>query len=83
MGLPVASVAPQFNVEVAGRNIWVTGAADAVRGSRDGGTYVLLDMQGRVLRRGAVDGANFAIPVARAGEYLVRIGDRVRRVSVK
>ena len=73
-------MAPQFNVEVAGRNILVTGAADAARDSR---VYVLLDMQGRVLRRGAVDGANFAIPVSRGGNYLVRIGDRVRRVSVK
>lgn len=73
-------MAPQFNVEVAGRNILVTGAADAARDSR---VYVLLDMQGRVLLKGHVDSANFAIPVSRGGNYLVRIGDRVRRVSVK
>ena len=76
MGLPVVAVAPQFNVEVAGRNILVAGASA-------GYDYALLDMQGRVLRKGAVVGANFAIPVTRAGTYLVRIGDRVRRVSVR
>jgi hypothetical protein len=75
MGLPEIASAPLFNVEVAGRTIQVAGA--------QGSQYALLDMQGRVIRRGAVDGANFSIPVSRGGNYLVRIGDRVRRVSVK
>ena len=75
MGLPEIASAPLFNVEVAGRTIQVAGA--------QGSQYALLDMQGRVIRRGAVYGANFSIPVSRGGNYLVRVGDRVRRVSVK
>lgn len=77
--LPTVAVAPQFNVEVVGRNIQVLGAADAALGD----TYALLDMQGRVLRRGPVTGANFAIPVGQAGTYFVRIGNGMQRVSVK
>ena len=75
MGLAVTAVTPQFNVEVAGRTIQVAGA--------QGAQYALLDMQGRVLLKGHVDSANFAIPVSRGGNYLIRIGDRVKRVSVK
>ncbi|WP_295858345.1 hypothetical protein [uncultured Fibrobacter sp.] len=77
--LPTVAVAPQFNVEVVGRNIQVLGAVDAALGD----TYALLDMQGRVLRSGPALGANFAIPVDHAGAYLVRIGKGVQRVSVK
>ena len=77
--LPTVAVAPQFNVEVVGRNIQVLGAVDAALGD----TYALLDMQGRVLRSGPAFGANFAIPVDHAGAYLVRIGKGVQRVSVK
>jgi len=70
--------APSFSVTASGRNILVSGVA--VNAARD---YTLFDTQGRVLRRGAVDGANFAIPVERAGNYLVRIDNQVRRVSVR
>jgi hypothetical protein len=75
MGLPEIASAPLFNVEVAGRTIQVAGA--------QGSQYALLDMQGRVIRRGVLESANAAIPVNRGGNYLVRIGDRVKRVSVK
>lgn len=74
--LPTVSVAPQFSVEVVSRDIRISGVFDA-------DTYALLDMQGRVLRGGAVHGASFAIPVDRAGTFLVRIGNDVRFVSVK
>jgi hypothetical protein len=70
--------APSFSVTASGRNILVSGVA--VNAARD---YTLFDTQGRVLRRGVVDGANFAIPVERAGNYLVRIDNQVRRVSVR
>ena len=83
LGLTPAPLAPRFGVEVAGRNILITGALDVAPDSRAAGAYALFDMQGRVLRRGTVDGANFSIPVAHAGTYLVRIGASVRRVSVK
>ena len=75
MGLAVTAATPQFSVEVAGRTIQVAGA--------QGSQYALLDMQGRVIRRGVLESANAAIPVNRGGNYLVRIGDRVKRVSVK
>ena len=77
--MPTVAVAPQFNVEVVGRNIQVLGAVDAALGD----TYALLDMQGRVLRSGPAFGANFAIPVDHAGTYLVRVGNGMRCVSVK
>ncbi len=74
--LPTVAVVPQFSVEVVGRDIRVSGAFDAR-------SYALLDMQGRVLRRGPVTGVSFAIPVDRAGTYFVRIGNGMQRVSVK
>ena len=66
----------QFSVEVVGRDIRVSGVFDAR-------SYALLDMQGRVLRRGPVTGVSFAIPVNRAGTYFVRVGNGMQRVSVK
>ena len=81
--MPTVAVVPQFSVEVVGRNIQVFGAVDAALSSRAGDTYALLDMQGRVLRRGPVTGVSFAIPVDRAGTYFVRIGNGMQRVSVK
>ena len=77
--LPTVAVAPQFSVEVVGRDIRVSGAFDAAFGD----SYALLDMQGRVLRSGPALGANFAIPVGHAGAYFVRIGNGMQRVSVK
>ena len=81
--LPTVAAVPQFGVEVVGRNIQVFGAVDAALSSRAGDTYALLDMQGRVLRRGPVTGVSFAIPVSHAGTYFVRIGNGMQRVSVK
>jgi hypothetical protein len=79
--LPTVAVAPRFDVEVVGRDIRVLGAAEVSESRME--TYALLDLQGRVLRSGLVRGASFAIPVDRAGTYLVRIGNGVRSVSVK
>ena len=75
-GLMTIAQALQFSVEVVGRDIRVSGVFDAR-------SYALLDMQGRVLRRGPVTGVSFAIPVDRAGTYFVRIGNGMQRVSVK
>ncbi len=58
------------------RNIQISAA-------RIGDTYVLFDMQGRVLLQGRVQTANFEIPIARSGNYLIRIGNNVQRVAVK
>jgi hypothetical protein len=46
----------------------VSGASESAR------SYTVFDMQGRVLRKGAVYSSNFTIPVGNAGNYLVRIG---------
>ena len=52
-------------------------------GAEVGKSYVLLDMQGRVLQKGRVEIANFNIAVANAGRYFVRIGNQIRDVNVK
>ena len=75
--MPVVAAAPQFMLTVAGRDIQVSGASESAR------SYTVFDMQGHVLRKGAVYSSNFTIPVENAGNYLVRIGSQVRRVSVK
>ena len=76
VGLTPAPLAPRFGVEVAGRNILVTGASI-------GQSYVLLDTQGRVLRKGRLESAVVSIPVSHAGVYLVHINNRLKRVSVR
>ena len=72
----VASVVPQFSVMVNGRSLQISAA-------RIGATYALFDMQGKVLLQGRVQSANFEIPVARSGNYLIRVGNNVQRIAVK
>ena len=72
----VASVVPQFSVQVMGRNLQISSA-------RIGATYALFDMQGRVLLQGRVQMANFEIPVAHSGDCLIRVGNNVQRIAVK
>ena len=67
---------PSFTVTVVGRDIQVAGVSA-------GRSYALIDMQGRVLRKGILADANVVIPVDRAGSYLLSVGSQVRRVSVK
>ncbi|WP_405340685.1 InlB B-repeat-containing protein [Fibrobacter sp.] len=74
--LTVAQV-PQFTLNVVGRNIQVSGVSESAR------FYTVFDMQGHVLRKGNIYSKNFAIPVNSAGNYLVRIGSQVQRVSIK
>ena len=40
-------------------------------------------MQGKVVRSGVVNAANFEVPVALAGIYVVRIGSLAQRVRVR
>ena len=47
-----------------------------------GTSYALLDMQGRVLRKGRVESANFNIAVQNAGRYFVKIENQTRNVKV-
>ena len=67
---------PQFNVSVGSHSVQISGA-------KVGASYVLLDMQGRVLRKGRVEMANFNIAVANAGHYFVKVGNQIRNVVVK
>ena len=74
--MPEIASAPMFHVEAVSRMVEVSGA-------REGAAYALLDMQGRVIAFGRVPGASFALPVANAGVYLVRVGNRTLRIDVK
>lgn len=74
--LPELATVPSFRVSVIGHELQVAGA-------HVGASFALLDMQGRVLRKGTVDESNFSVMVPRSGGYLVRIGDDVRRVIVR
>ena len=74
--LPVMNVAPQFTLSTVGREIQVANA-------RVGTGYALLDMQGRIVKQGQVESANFGMTVARAGTYLVRIGSYLQMVQLK
>ena len=74
--LPVMNVAPQFTLSMVGREIQVANA-------RVGTGYALLDMQGRIVKQGQVESANFGMTVARAGTYLVRIGSYLQMVLLK
>ena len=66
---------PQFSVSVMGRNLQVAGV-------RTGDRYVLFDMQGNVVLRGAVNSANFNVTVPVPGNYVLRIGHGTRKVAV-
>jgi hypothetical protein len=70
---PVAGV--KFHVQVSGRNVHVSGT--------DGAPVALMDMQGRVLHSGYMQGRRgLDFRVERAGSYLVRVGSAVQRVSI-
>ena len=72
----IATAIPQFSVMVNGRSLQISAA-------RIGAGYALFDMQGKVLLQGRVQSANFEIPVARSGNYLIRVGNNVQRIAVK
>ncbi|MBR6448879.1 MAG: hypothetical protein IKS96_02835 [Fibrobacter sp.] len=65
-----------FGLSSVGRRIQVSG-------STVGNRFEVRDMQGKVVRSGFVSAANFEIPVANAGVYLVRVGSVVRKVRIK
>ena len=67
---------PKFRLLVNSRSIQLSGA-------EVGKSYVLLDMQGRVLHKGRVEMANFNIAVANAGHYFVKVGNQIRNVVVE
>ena len=74
--MPAMNELPQFALSTVGREIQVVNA-------RVGAAYALLDMQGRIVKQGQVESANFGMTVARAGAYLVRIGNHLQKVQLK
>ena len=66
----------EMSVNVISRNIQISAAPV-------GSIYAILDMQGRVLKKGRVESANFNIAIPQAGNYLIRIGNQAQRISVK
>ena len=69
-----AAQAPHFNVFVEGRTLSVQGAAHMV---------YLLDAQGKLIAKVLPSGSVCSIAVPRAGSYLLRVGNEMRRVSVR
>lgn len=75
--MPVfASTIEQFSVMTFNRNLQISGA-------KVGSAYAIFDMQGRVLKKGRVESANFNIPMAMAGNYLVQVGNQTQRITIK
>lgn len=48
-----------------------------------GTIYAILDLQGRVLKKGRVTSENFNITMSQAGSYIIRVGNHTQRISVK
>lgn len=45
--------------------------------------YAVMDLQGRVVRQGAIDGAETLVPSLNPGSYVVRVGAETRRVNIR
>ena len=48
-----------------------------------GAIYAIFNMQGKVLKKGCVESANFNIAMSQAGNYMIRVGNHTQRISVK
>ena len=69
-------IASKFGLSSFARNVRVSNAAVGHR-------FAVLDMQGKVIRSGIVNSANFEVPVANAGIYMVRVGSVTQRIRIK
>lgn len=67
---------PHFNLHVQNRIVQIQNAPV-------GANFNLLDLQGRVLRRGVVNAPAFSLEMPYAGTYIVRVGKQIDRVRVK
>jgi len=72
----VVAKIPQFSIQVIAHNVQISKA-------RVGSAYALFDMQGKVLQQGQVYTTNFNMSVARPGNYLLKIDNRIQRVVIK
>jgi len=68
--------ATPFSIHIQNRAIHISAAPL-------GSAYAIFDMQGRVLKKGRVESVNFNIPVALAGNYVVKIGHITQHVQIK
>lgn len=74
--LTLASAKKQFSVNTYNSNLLISGA-------KVGEPYAFFDMQGRVLKKGFVESVSFNIPVAVAGNYVVKIGHITQHVQIR
>ena len=73
----IASNVPLFKAYAVGKSIHLEGV-------RQGQTFAVMDMQGRVLHSGRIPAASgVSVSVTRAGVYLVRVGSGVQVVKVR
>ena len=70
------SAHPRFNLHVQNGTLQIQNA-------RIGSAFAVLDLQGRMLRRGVVKSSAFSFELSNAGAYIVRVGKQVERVRVK
>ena len=70
------SAHPRFNLHVQNRTLQIQNA-------RIGSAFAVLDLQGRVLRRGVVNSSEFSMELQNAGTYIVRVGKEIQKIRVK
>lgn len=68
--------ATPFSIHIQNQSIHISAAPL-------GSAYAIFDLQGRILKKGRVESVNFNIPVALAGNYVVKIGHITQHVQIK
>ena len=73
------------DVQRAGLNLSVSVIANNIQISAApiGANYMVMDVQGRVLKNGKVQSNNFNIPMAQSGNYLVKVGSYTKAVKIR
>ena len=73
------------DVRLAGLNMSVSVVAKNIQISAApiGANYMVMDVQGRVLKNGKVESDNFSIPMALSGNYLVKVGSYSKAVKIR
>ena len=66
----------RLKVSVVNRNVQIYSTMVGER-------FTVFDVQGSVIRKGFVESANFEIPVAKPGVYMVRVGTLTQRICIK
>ncbi|MCQ2060108.1 MAG: hypothetical protein MJY47_00790 [Fibrobacter sp.] len=61
----------------------VQGRLLQIQSATVGAAYAVMDMQGRVVKSGSIGAASMVLPMPASGNYLVRVGSQIQRISVK